>query len=100
MKREKPMYEVEIKSQALLKDGKKSLITYFKGGPKKAIVKNVQMLYPQYTNPVDQPIVNISPISINEYHERLGGKQIVHKQHLVNTEGNILKVEDYETVGN
>jgi len=42
----KKIYEVEIKSMALIREGKKSLITYFQGGPKKLIVSNLKYLFP------------------------------------------------------
>jgi hypothetical protein len=81
------MYEVEIKSNALLKEGKKSLITYFRGGNKKTIVNNTRVLYPQYTDPNDKPIVSITPITFREYEERVGGNMIHQKKHLVKAEG-------------
>lgn len=94
------LYEVEIKSQAILREGQRSLVTYFKGGPKKTIVANVQRLYPQYTNPVDKPVVNITPITFREYKERCETGIIKQKQHLVNASGFIMKEEDYEALGN
>jgi hypothetical protein len=84
------LYEVEIKSKALLKEGKKGLITYFQGGQKHHIVKNVMALYPQYTKPEDAPVVNITPITNEEYQKRLVGKDIEQKQHLLKAEGHVL----------
>jgi len=94
------IYEVEIKSQALLREGMKSFITYFMGGRKKTIVSNVQKLYPQFTAAEDKPIVLITPISKKEYEFRKGGGQIQHKRHLIKKDANITQEEDYETVGN
>lgn len=89
------LYEVEIKSKALLREGQRGLITYFRGGRKKTIVKNVQKLYPQYTDPKDQPIVNITPISEKKYKERSKGI-LKQKQRLVSTKAHVMKPEDYE----
>lgn len=96
----KRLYEVEIKSQALLREGKKGFITYFEGGQKKTIVKNVMALYPQYTQPEDKPVVDITPITRGEYKKRLNGEQILQKRHLIKGEGHVMQVEDYETLGN
>jgi hypothetical protein len=91
MKRKKQqLFEVEIKSKALLTEGKKGLITYFQGGQKRHIVKNVMALYPQYTKPEDSPVVNITPISNDEYQKRLAGKDIQQNQQLVSEKGDIL----------
>jgi hypothetical protein len=98
--RRKTLYEVEIKSNALIRDGKKGFITYFEGGQKKTIVKNVMALYPQYTHPEDNPVVEITPISRADYKNRLNGEQIVQKRHLIKGEGHVMQVEDYETLGN
>ena len=84
------MYEVELKSKAILKEGKKSLITYFQGGNKKTIASNVRHLYPQYTQPEDKPTVFITPISYREYQERVEGSTIRQKGHMVETEGNVI----------
>lgn len=94
------LYEVEIKSEALLREGKKGFITYFKGGRKRTIVSNVRALYPQYTDPKDKPVVNITPITYKEYQARVDGKVIEQKQHLIQGQGHIMKVEDYEDMGN
>ena len=85
------LYEVEIKSMSLLREGKKSFITYFKGGPAKRIISNLRKLYPQYLNVDDKPMVNITPISYEEYEQRKGGKQIQHKGPMLEAEGNIVK---------
>lgn len=84
------MYEVEIKSEALLREGKKGFICYFKGGNKKTIVMNVQKLYPQFTQPEDKPVVNIRPIKYREYEARLNGEPITQKQKLLQKEGNFV----------
>lgn len=84
------LYEIEIKSLALLREGKKSFITYFKGGPAKLIISNLRKLYPQYMNPDDKPMVNVTPITLKEYEARKQGKQIEHKGHLLEAEGNIV----------
>ena len=95
------LYEVEIKSKALLREGKNGLITYFEGGRKKTIVRNVQRLYPQYTDPADSPIVNITPITREEYERRFDGGQLTQKQHLIKAKAFVVKPEDIdETVGN
>jgi hypothetical protein len=90
MKRKKnKMYEVELKSKALLREGKKSLITYFQGGPKKLIVSNLKYLYPQYTNPEDKPQVDITPITYTQFEERKNGIQVSQKRHLVEEKGEV-----------
>ena len=83
------LYEVEIKSMAIIREGRKSLITYFKGGPIKRIISNLQKLYPQYTNPDDQPNISVTKISYSEFQERLNGKTIRQKAHLIQGETNI-----------
>ncbi len=85
------LYEVEVKSQALLKEGKKSFITYFKGGRAKRIISNLRILYPQYTKPEDKPLINITMITMEEYEARKGGKQIQQKGHMLEAEGNVVK---------
>lgn len=85
----KKLYEVELKSKALLREGKKSLITYFQGGPKKRIVSNLIILFPQYTQPEDKPQVDITPITFRELEERRNGTQINQKRHLIQEEGNV-----------
>lgn len=90
MRRKDQMYEVEIKSQALLREGKQGFICYFKGGNKKTIVMNVQKLYPQYTHPDDAPVVNITPIKFREYESRKNGETIQQKQQMLQKEGNFI----------
>lgn len=90
MRKKNQMYEVEIKSEALLREGKKGFICYFKGGNKKTIVMNVQKLYPQFTQPEDKPVVNIRPIKYREYEARLNGEPITQKQKLLQKEGNFV----------
>lgn len=96
----KTLYEVEIKSLQLLREGKRGFITYFKGGKHKTIISNLRKLYPQFMNPDDKPVVNITKITEEEYNRRLGGEQIVQKQHSITGKGDFLKLEDYETLGN
>jgi hypothetical protein len=89
-KKTNKLYEVEIKSMSILRDGKKSFITYFQGGPAKRIISNLKILYPQYMNPDDKPLVNITPISMKEYNARKGGQQIEHKAQMFEGEGDIV----------
>ena len=90
MRKQERLYEVELKSKALLREGKKGFITYFKGGNKKAIAKNVRVLYPQWTKPEDAPMVNITPISYKEYKRRVeGGVIIIILLHITNVVSNI-----------
>lgn len=84
------LYEVEIKSQALLREGQRGFITYFRGGPEEAIVRNVQKLYPQFTKPKDKPNVLITPISEKEYSERKKGRKIKQKGQILQARGHIL----------
>lgn len=88
-------YEVEIKSLSLLREGKRGLVTYFKGGPKELIVSNCQKLYPQYTDPKDNPVVNIRKIPFSEIKRIQEGGQIHQKQTMLQTKKHILKEEDY-----
>lgn len=90
MRRKNQLYEVEIKSKALLDEGKKGFICYFKGGNKKTIIMNVQKLYPQYTKPEDSPVVNITPIRYNIYEARKNGGQIKQKQQIFERRGNFV----------
>lgn len=85
---------------ALIREGKKGFITYFRGGKKKTIVSNVMKLYPQFTNPEDKPVVNITPITEKEYLDRVMTNEIHQKQKTVRTKADVMKVEDYETMGN
>jgi len=89
MKKTKTLYEVEIKSRALIREGKKSFITYFQGGRAKRIISNLKILYPQYMNVDDKPFVNITIISQEEYEQRKNGKQIEQKAQLVQEKGYI-----------
>ncbi len=84
MRRKNQMYQVELKSKSILKEGKKSLITYFQGGNKKTIAMNMMRLYPQYTKPEDSPVVSIQAISFKEYNEIVNGKQIIQTSVMVN----------------
>ena len=93
------LYEVEIKSKALLRENQRGFITYFRGGKPETIVSNCKILYPQFTQPQDEPVVNITEITELEYTERLFGKVIEQKQEVVQTEANVMKVEDYENLG-
>lgn len=90
MRKKHQLYEVELKSKAILKEGKKSLITYFSGGNKKTIASNVRKLYPQYTKKEDKAEVLITPISDEEYEARRTGKPINQKGHMVETEGKVI----------
>ena len=94
------LYEVEIKSKSLLKEGKKGLITYFRGGTPEMIASNVRFLYPQYTKKEDEAVVNITPISVQEYMNRLVGGVVRQRQQLVTEKAHILELSDYETLGN
>ena len=70
MEKENQLYEVEIKSQALLREDKKSFVTYFRGGEPKDVLMNARKLYPQYTNPEDKPVVHVNEITQEEYNKR------------------------------
>jgi len=88
--------KVEIKSKAIFKDGKKGFITYFKGGTDKLIIHDLKQLYPQFMNPDDNPVVNITPIKKTEYNYDRNTKRVNEKQHIVNTRASIMKPEDYD----
>lgn len=90
MRQKNQLYEVEIKSEALLREDKKGFICYFQGGNRKTIIMNVQKLYPQFTQPEDKPVVNIRPIRYKEYEARLNGEPIEQKQKLIQKEGNFV----------
>lgn len=79
MEKSNQMYEVEIKSMAIINEGKKGFITYFKGGTHEQIISNLKILYPQFMKPEDSPNVNITKISKREYNKRVRGKQIRQK---------------------
>ena len=90
MRKKNQMYEVELKSKALLKEGKRGLITYFSGGNKKTIAMNVRSLYPQYCKPEDKPTVLITPITYREYQSRVNGGIVNQKGKLFVAEGDIV----------
>lgn len=90
MRKKDMLYEVEIKSKSILKEGKKSLITYFRGGNKATIASNVRKLYPQYTKESDMASVFITPITQEEYDSRVNGTMIKQKQHLMKVEGHVV----------
>jgi energy-converting hydrogenase Eha subunit F len=90
MRKVDQLYEVEIKSKTILKEGKKSFITYFRGGNKKTIASNVRFLYPQYTKEEDMASVFITPITEEEYQQRVDGGIIKQKKHLIEVEGNVI----------
>lgn len=90
MNNKNKIYEVQIKSKALIQEGKKSLITYFKGGTHEQIVANARALYPQYTKIEDKPNIDITPISLREYKKRLSGDIVVHKGLLIKGEAHII----------
>jgi len=90
MRQKNQLYEVEIKSEALLREDKKGFICYFQGGNRKTIIMNVQKLYPQFTQLEDKPVVNIRPIKYREYEARLNGEPIEQKQKLIQKEGNFV----------
>jgi hypothetical protein len=90
MRKKEQLYEVEIKSQALLREGKNGFICYFKGGNKKTIVMNAQVMYPQYTAFEDKPVINVTPIKFSEYQNRLNSNVVEQKQKLLQKEGNFV----------
>lgn len=94
------LYEVEIKSKALLRDGKRGFVTYFRGGPKAAIAKNVRKMYPNFMKEEDDPVVNITPIVDEEYDKRKGKDYIEQNQEMISGKAHIMKPEDYENMGN
>lgn len=84
MRKKDQMYQVELKSKSILREGKKSLITYFQGGNRKTIAMNVMRLYPQYTKPEDMPKVIITAIPYREYLKILNGGVVTQKSVMVN----------------
>lgn len=90
------IYEVEIRSRAILKEGMRSLITYFKAEPnnEELIAKNVGWKYPQYTRKQDKAEVDITPISQETYNKRLNGGVIKQKRQLVQERANVFTPED------
>jgi hypothetical protein len=89
MKKEK-IFQVEIKSEAVFREGKKSFITYFSGNNTKLMASNCRYLYPQYMKPEDNPVVGFSEISQEEYEERKNGGPIKQKSILMGSRGHIL----------
>ena len=89
MKKENQMYEVEIKSMAIINENKKGFITYFQGGTHEQIISNLKILYPQFMNVEDKPNVNITPISKREYKRRLNGNTIQQKGRVLEGTGDI-----------
>jgi len=89
------LYEVEIKSQSLLKEEKKGFIIYFRGGTHQQIGKNVMKLYPSYTKPEDKPMINITPISEEEYTNRVMTGVIKQQGQLIEGRAHI-----YDALGN
>lgn len=96
MRKKNQLYEVEIKSLALIREGKKSFITYFRGGNKKTIVSNAMVLYPQFTKAEDKPVVNITPISYSEYQKRVDTNVVRQKQHVIYKRDFVMQPEDYK----
>ena len=94
--RKNQLLRVEIKSESIFKEGKKSFVTYFRGGTDEMIIHDLKQLYPQFMNTDDSPVVNITPIKKTEYNFDRNTKRINEKQQLVNTRENIMKPEDYE----
>ena len=94
------IYEVEIQSMEILRQGKKSFITYFQGGHKTRIVSNARKLYPDFFKEEDKPVVHITQITYKEYLARLNGKQIEQKKQYVEAKANIIRGEDYGTLEN
>lgn len=94
--RRNQLLRVEIKSEAIFKEGKKGFVTYFRGGTDEMIIHDLKQLYPQFMNPDDHPVVNITPIKKKEYNFDRNTKRINEKQQLVNARANVMKAEDYE----
>lgn len=94
--RRNQLLRVEIKSEAIFKEGKKGFVTYFRGGTDEMIIHDLKQLYPQFMNPDDHPVVNITPIKKKEYNFDRNTKRINEKQQLVNMRANVMKAEDYE----
>lgn len=90
MRNKDKLYEVEIKSKALLREGKKGFVTYFQGGTHKQIISNCKKLYPQYMNPDDKPNVNITPISKEAFEKRKKDNVVYQKQHLIEAKGHVV----------
>jgi hypothetical protein len=90
VRKKNQLYEVEIKSQSILREGKKGLIVYFQGGSHKTIGMNIQKLYPQYTKPEDKPMFTIRPMTKREYNERVESGKIQQKAHLVESRAHVV----------
>lgn len=88
-RRTEQLYEVEIKSMEIIKNGKKGFICYFKGGDHKTIVSNCRKLYPQYMKMDDKPNINITPISNTEYRNREKSGTIKHRGLMLEGRGHI-----------
>ena len=91
------LYEVEIKSLALLREGKKFDYLFSRSWTE-LIASNVRYLYPQYTKEEDHPVVDITPISKKEFRRRKRGKQIKQKRQLVSTSGFIFNEVDLDEI--
>ena len=90
------MHKVEIKSKALLREGQKGFITYFKGGTHEQIISDCRQLYPQYMMTWDDPVVNITAIDKKQYDMDRNTKRVNEKQKLIQGQANIMKMEDYD----
>ena len=100
MRRKNQLYECEIKSKALSDEGKGSFVCYFSGGNKKTILMNIKKLYPQYTQKEDKPIVNITPMKMKEYNQRVETNIIEHRRRIVQGTTTRLAEAENEVMGN
>lgn len=100
LKNRNQLYKVEIKSMAIIREGQKGFITYFKGGTHEDIINNLRVLYPQFMNPTDHPVVNITAISKGEYNRDRNTKMVHERQAVVSDKAHIMKEEDYEVMEN
>lgn len=96
------LLKVEIKSEALVREGQKGFITYFRGGTDEMIIHDCRQLYPQFMNPEDKPVVNITEISRTEYNLDKKTQRVNENQMIVGTRADVMKPEDYdnETMAN
>jgi len=92
MRKKEQLYEVEIKSQSLLREGKKGLITYFQGGNHQTVANHIRLLYPQYTKTEDKPMFNITPITKEEYRLRSDSGVVKQKAHLMKGSAHINEI--------
>ena len=92
----KQLLRVEIKSEAIFRDKKKSFVTYFQGGTDRLIIHDVKQMYPQFMADEDHPVVEITPISKKQYKMDLNTKRVNVKGQAVQTHANVMKPEDYE----